>query len=1063
MPLPAGELSSSVTSAAAGKASKTDQLLQNFYAKTAQVIVQSRLAPAGASNTGPGSAGAGESASASSLEPVARDGGGSAKARKANKWFNLEMDDVDPLREEMRFWKQQIANTSQSPPLIIDIFLDLSSLTSAHHLMLKNTATMQRFRIGKELLTGSDDIGRPTRKTKILLETWQLSLSHTIPSQPPELPIVYKKSIVFFRALSSMLRLIPAYRLCRRARRTRQSPLSVSYRISTSRASHPDEAGLDQLHLGSDMWHGISEYSFGSVDTPLGMFNLHVAYRLECDFSVDSPEAALSHRYSDLEESYFAANKAIQRQSSHRKQQQQQPREASSSGDDGHAQSNHTSAGSRQSRSTGKHSLLFNTAQGVSPATATTTSAGMVPPMSFRSDLNGLNGMHFHDHQGSPGYVAFTPPSDTSSAPTSGLMMMMMTPQSMFINEPPPFSTQPDSASFYEPPEALFSPLAASPPFAMTQTQLVPQPSRHLSNAGTRQSPSSQMPSAIGRISRQPSLELTRSRRSLELVRRPSYTFSTASPMNPTHDAFHPGSLGPLPPPLMFTPSSSFAHPVLQAYKLSPPALSVFHTPDLMASPFGAAAFDTSDAFRAVDTSGQLRITDGSVGSSAGTGTGTGASGGVSASGQATLQQQGVPVLGLQLNSSSAGSLSRGLSSKLDAGPSLFGNISGLPSVGLAASSTTANAAASRRNKSQNALNRFKQLRNVNMSFTASLVQSTARLGETEGLSGSATASLSMHHEGVSNLDASPTAATLGHRRSPRVDEAHPVRQSPTVIAEEAEPSADTEVERGVTIDSAGQAQASSVKPKAPPPAFADSSQPSNATPADQGAAVDAPAPSIWPESRPDIPSLSFSVPTPRIFPSGGDIPVSKTPTTAARPQVASLLTPFFQPQQLAAGRARQPAESSSRQPLVHSSTTAPTEKVAATPAPVQLNHLDLAATGLVGLSSNIDASTSQERVRSKSADGQLGHSANSSSRSRYSGSKAGDQLGHSHGHGQDDVDDQDRGRRRRGSAHRRAASDHHPDDNDAHEGAEEDDDLLFNMSELDLGGQGRGRTHSAE
>ena len=60
--------------------SKVQSLIAQFYAKTAQVLVQSRLVEC------------------------------AAGATKRNKWFNLEMEDFEPLKEELKFWKGQLGS-----------------------------------------------------------------------------------------------------------------------------------------------------------------------------------------------------------------------------------------------------------------------------------------------------------------------------------------------------------------------------------------------------------------------------------------------------------------------------------------------------------------------------------------------------------------------------------------------------------------------------------------------------------------------------------------------------------------------------------------------------------------------------------------------------------------------------------------------------------------------------------------------------------------------------------------------------------------------------------------
>ena len=122
---------------------KADSLSLQFISKTAQVIVQSRVIGIGS---------------------------------KRNKWFNLELDDYDQLREELKFWKGQLSSTS-TPPLILQIYADISKLKPTDTLLLTNSKTGRRTRIHNNDLIFLDHNKIERRKDKILLETWQLSLS----------------------------------------------------------------------------------------------------------------------------------------------------------------------------------------------------------------------------------------------------------------------------------------------------------------------------------------------------------------------------------------------------------------------------------------------------------------------------------------------------------------------------------------------------------------------------------------------------------------------------------------------------------------------------------------------------------------------------------------------------------------------------------------------------------------------------------------------------------------------------------------------------------------------
>jgi hypothetical protein len=67
--------------------------------------------------------------------------------------------------------------------------------------------------------------------------------SHPLPNYPVDLPSLYKRSIVFFRSLHSLVRLLPSHRLHQKLK-GRESDLSLGYRLSTSRTSPNDEVPL---------------------------------------------------------------------------------------------------------------------------------------------------------------------------------------------------------------------------------------------------------------------------------------------------------------------------------------------------------------------------------------------------------------------------------------------------------------------------------------------------------------------------------------------------------------------------------------------------------------------------------------------------------------------------------------------------------------------------------------------------------------------------------------------------------------------------------------------------
>ena len=135
---------------------KAEQLLQNIYSKTANIIVNGRTP---------------------------------CTSKKLNKWFNLE--EIDSLKEELKLWGEFSIKGSM-PPLIIQIYLDTSKLHPLHMLLLKNESTGRYETLGNDQLADFEN-DTPIRKKSILLESWQLTLAPSGNSQKADLPLIYKR------------------------------------------------------------------------------------------------------------------------------------------------------------------------------------------------------------------------------------------------------------------------------------------------------------------------------------------------------------------------------------------------------------------------------------------------------------------------------------------------------------------------------------------------------------------------------------------------------------------------------------------------------------------------------------------------------------------------------------------------------------------------------------------------------------------------------------------------------------------------------------------------------
>lgn len=253
------------------KNTKLEQIIQNFYTKTAQIIIQSRVSSEG-------------------LKYAA-----SGEKRKLNKWFNIATHDCENLREELKFWKSFVKNgqEEQAPPLIIDIYLETTE---------------------PELLQEGDD-ARGWNKLnlgvqRILIESWTLSLNHPLPDFPVDLPNLYKRSIVFFRSLHSLVRLLPSHNLNRRLK-VHDGEISLGYRLSAMNSNQYDEVPIDRPLSPVDT---INFYEFKEVVTPLGTFKLKLLYRNHCQFVTRENTSTSLPGVIDVDENYFTPTMTKYRQ-----------------------------------------------------------------------------------------------------------------------------------------------------------------------------------------------------------------------------------------------------------------------------------------------------------------------------------------------------------------------------------------------------------------------------------------------------------------------------------------------------------------------------------------------------------------------------------------------------------------------------------------------------------------------------------------------------------------------------------------------------------------------------
>ncbi|KAJ2367699.1 autophagy protein 13 [Coemansia sp. RSA 2611] len=313
--LPTHSTTASAAAATANKDARCEQIVQNFYSKAAQVIAHLR-----GYSMGYGSSYRGESAEATSatLPPritgasTAPVGGSSimyasstsssaidigAGGRRINKWFNLNLEDIGGVKEDVKPWRHAVAtlHVRRPPPLYIEVCLDVSGVRAGEELQLTDVFG-RPWSVDLELSApaAEPDARKPRRRrrraTAIVLEVWRLDLDvDAVASPAPDLPRLYKHAIVFFRSLYSFASLLPSVEMARQLAAGAAGGLSMFCTLRAELAPQSNTIDLDVGLTGTEKY--LETHAFEPVATPLGTFAMSVQYRRECLFACSLPHS----------------------------------------------------------------------------------------------------------------------------------------------------------------------------------------------------------------------------------------------------------------------------------------------------------------------------------------------------------------------------------------------------------------------------------------------------------------------------------------------------------------------------------------------------------------------------------------------------------------------------------------------------------------------------------------------------------------------------------------------------------------------------------------------------
>ncbi|WVR08613.1 hypothetical protein IAU60_005668 [Kwoniella sp. DSM 27419] len=325
-----GISSASSSQTGAGYSRRADQVIYRFYLKTVNVLLDARLTHYGGSAT-PGP----------SQQPV---------DRKLDQWFNLTLPETDLYRTDLAIYRHvssfqpysgspAVTPTPDSctiPPLLVAFILDTSDLPSDQALLWCRDGG--KLVLNSNLLGGKGKGKEKEKRRGIVLERWTLQAKLPSPDAPSTsqqpAPTAYRLGIIHFRALYSLIRLLPAYRLYRRLRRGNNGlRMGIKLWAPEGYANTPEgmaeawtvmerdlvglDTGLDELVSEEAVQaEECQRYDMPKIDIFGNEYTLSAEYRPEVDFTIENMEAVLSEKFVDMDEDWFKPTVARSRSGS---------------------------------------------------------------------------------------------------------------------------------------------------------------------------------------------------------------------------------------------------------------------------------------------------------------------------------------------------------------------------------------------------------------------------------------------------------------------------------------------------------------------------------------------------------------------------------------------------------------------------------------------------------------------------------------------------------------------------------------------------------------------------
>ncbi|KAL2887985.1 Autophagy-related protein 13 [Ceratocystis lukuohia] len=260
-------------------------ILQNFFVKSAALIIHSRL----------------------KIQKFTQQ----ADGPRYNRWFQLQTRDFDDFREELREWKNcTIDNLPRS--LVIETYLDTSRL-SKNQTLVAIDEHGKRWSVIDSLRSTAAETKTPiSSRPEVVLERWTVNLNAEgwkesgnvdFSTLNSILPAVYKRCIVFFRALYTLSNLGPVYEHCQRYQEKNHL---LTPRIRVVPLNKPVNPQKDTLYWSlCGQSNVVTKRIIGEVDLPIGAVSIQWVHRNECDFRIDDNDDVFGSHLIGMDDRFF--------------------------------------------------------------------------------------------------------------------------------------------------------------------------------------------------------------------------------------------------------------------------------------------------------------------------------------------------------------------------------------------------------------------------------------------------------------------------------------------------------------------------------------------------------------------------------------------------------------------------------------------------------------------------------------------------------------------------------------------------------------------------------------